>query len=428
MKRIPPYDGNPAPGVGGGAYRRVVTFPAPLGVSGDADVGSADSVALDGVIDSDLSPEPVPEPDDRGRVGGNLDDKDVLLNAAVEGQLQLASLGVLPELAGLPEREAAYARAARAENTLRGYRSDWADFTTWCTAHDADPMPASPSALTGYLVALAEAGAKVGTLSRRLSSIKFAHASAGHPDPATHPRVSTVWEGIRRVHGAPPEQAAPMMPPLLFDVLAACPVTRTWPATTATGHRRRSAPRADEPDLTGARDRALLLVGFVGALRRSELTALDMADIAEHPNGLVLSLPRSKTNQTGEHAELVVLPRAGNPDRCPVMALQRWLELAGITEGPVFRGVTKANRAGQRRLHPESVTTLVKGALARTGAPTTGYSGHSLRAGFVTYAHLRGSSDRAIAHQTRHRSMASLGGYVRIAHAWTDNAATALGL
>ncbi|WP_194905650.1 site-specific integrase [Quadrisphaera sp. INWT6] len=281
-------------------------------------------------------------------------------------------------------------------------------------------------------MALAETGAKVGTLSRRLSSIKFAHASAGHPDPATHPRVMAVWEGIRRVHGAPPEQAAPLMPPLLFDVLAACPVTRTWPtpATTATtsGRRSRSAVRAHEPDLTGARDRALLLVGFVGALRRSELTALDLGDVAEHPNGLVLSLPRSKTNQTGEHAELVVLPRAGNPDRCPVVALQRWLELAGITEGPVFRGVTKANRAGGRRLHPESVTTLVKGALARTGAPTTGYSGHSLRAGFVTYAHLRGSSDRAIAHQTRHRSMASLGGYVRISHAWTDNAATALGL
>jgi len=186
--------------------------------------------------------------------------------------------------------------------------------------------------------------------------------------------------------------------------------------------------RAPEPDLLGARDPALLLVGFDGALRRSELAALDLADVAEHPNGLVLSLPRSKTNQTGEHTELVVLPRAGNPDRCPEVALQRWLKLAGITEGPVFRGVTKANRAGTRRLHPESVTTLVKGALARTGAPTTGYSGHSLRAGFVTYTHLRGSSDRAIAHQTRHRSMASLGGYVRVGHAWTDNAATTLGL
>jgi len=415
-----------------------VAFPAPSGVpAGTLNATDPDGIAnLVGPGERDLK-SAIPYVVDLGSagerdgVGDGLNGGEGLIDATDEGQLQLASVGVLPELAGMPEREAAYARAARAENTLRGYRSDWADFTTWCTAHDADPMPATPAALTGYLVALAQAGAKVGTLSRRLSSIKFAHASAGHPDPATHPRVMAVWEGIRRVHGAPPEQAAPLMPPLLFDVLAACPTTRTWPATTATGQRRRSAPRAarpPEPDLTGARDRALLLVGFVGALRRSELTALDMADVAEHPNGLVLSLPRSKTNQTGEHAELVVLPRAGNPDRCPVVALQRWLELAGITEGPVFRGVTKANRAGDRRLHPESVTTLVKGALGRAGAPTTGYSGHSLRAGFVTYAHLRGSSDRAIAHQTRHRSMASLGGYVRISHAWTDNAATSLGL
>ncbi|TXR55757.1 hypothetical protein [Quadrisphaera setariae] len=219
------------------------------------------------------------------------------------------------------------------------------------------------------------------------------------------------------------------MPPLLFDALAACPTTRTWPTVTpATGQRRRSGLRADKPDLIGARDRALLPVGFVGALRRRELTALETDDVAEHPSGLVLSLPRLKTNQTGEHAELVVLPRTGNPDRYPDLALQRWLELAGLTEGPVFRGVTKADRASARYLHPESVTTLVKGALARTGAPTTGHSGHFLRAGFVTYAHLRGSSDRAFAHQTWHRSMASLGGYVRVPHAWTDNAATSSSL
>jgi len=188
-----------------------VTFPAPLAVGADADAGTDGSVSLVGVINDGLVPETVPGLDagiavdvgDCDSVHDDLDSQAVLEGAAIEGQLELASAGVLPELAGLPEREAAYACAARAANTLRGYRFDWADFTTWCTTHDADPMPASPSALTGYLVALAQAGAKVGTLSRRLSLIKFAHASAGHPDPATHPRVMAVWEGIRRVHGAP---------------------------------------------------------------------------------------------------------------------------------------------------------------------------------------------------------------------------------
>lgn len=255
-------------------------------------------------------------------------------------------------------------------------------------------MPAAPSALTAYLTALAGAGASVGTMSWRLSSIRFAHAARDLPDPTATARVQTVWEGIRRVHGAPPEQATPLMPPELLDVLDACPSTRIW----------KTRGRAAEPDLAGARDRALLLVGFVGALRRSELVALDVEDVAEHANGLVLTLNRSKTNQTGEQPEL-----------------------AGITTGPLFRAVAKSNRAGDRALHPESVNDLVQTAVARAGLPA-GYSAHSLRAGFVTYAHLRGASDRAIAHQTRHRSLASLGAYVRTEHAWTDNAATALGL
>jgi integrase len=186
--------------------------------------------------------------------------------------------------------------------------------------------------------------------------------------------------------------------------------------------------RAAEKDLAGLRDRALLLVGFFAALRRSELAALDVDQIAEHPNGLVLALPRSKTNQHGLAAELVVLPRAGHPGRCPVTALRTWLDAAAVTNGPALRPVSKGNRALPRRLHPESVNDLVQGAVARAGIDAGPYSAHSLRAGFVTFAHLRGASDRAIAHQTRHRSLATVGTYVRIHEAWADNAATMLGL
>jgi site-specific recombinase XerD len=318
----------------------------------------------------------------------------------------------------LTGEEADYVAAARASNTLRGYRSDWREFTTWCQQRHLDPLPAPPATITAYLTELARLGAKVGTMSRRLSAIKFAHHMHNQDDPTLHARVVAVWEGIRRTHGAPPEQAAPLMPPDLFDVLDACPTTKVW----------RTPSRAAEPDLAGARDRALLLVGFIAALRRSEIAALDVDQITDHPNGLVLTLRRSKSNQRGDEAELVVLPRSGNPDRCPVTALQAWLDAAQISEGPALRPVGKSNRPLPRRLHPESINTLVQQAIARAGLDPGPYSAHSLRAGFVTYAHLRGASDRAIAHQTRHRSLATVGTYVRIHQAWTDNAATQLGL
>jgi site-specific recombinase XerD len=325
---------------------------------------------------------------------------------------------VMREDVDLTAEEAGYVEAARAANTVRGYQSDWRDFTAWCADHALEPLPAAAASISGYLTELARHGAKVGTMSRRLSAIKFAHQLRNLPDPTRHARVIAVWEGIRRTHGAPPDQAAPLMPPELFDVLDACPVTKTW----------RSPQRLPEPDLAGARDRAMLLVGFVAALRRSELAALTLDDITEHSNGFVVSLPRSKTNQSGEHAELIVLPRAGNPARCPVIALTSWLDQARIREGPVFRPVGKSNRALTRSLHPESINTLIQQAIARAGLDPARYSAHSLRAGFVTYAHLRGASDRAIAHQTRHRSLASIGTYVRVQEAWTDNAATVLGL
>jgi integrase len=304
---------------------------------------------------------------------------------------------------------------------LRGYRSDWAEFTTWCADHRLAALPASAAAVAGYLTYLAEHGAKVGTMSRRVSAMKFAHQLRNLADPAAQARVVAVWEGIRRTHGAPLNQAAPLMTPELGTVLAACPTDKMW----------KTRGRAQEPDRAGARDRALLLVGFVAALRRSELAALDVEHMTEHPNGLIVALPRSKTNQFGELTELVVLPRAGDPDLCPVTALQAWLDLAAITTGPVFRPVAKSNRPFPRRLTPAAINDLVQQAVVRSGIDRRGeriWSAHSLRAGLVTYAHLRGASDHAIAHQTRHRSLATIGTYVRIDNAWKDNAALDLGL
>lgn len=322
----------------------------------------------------------------------------------------------------LSDDEARYVQAARAANTLRGYRSDWREFSSWCTEHDYEPMPATAAAISGYLTVLAGHGAKVGTMSRRLSAIRFAHRLRDLPDPTENARVVAVWEGIRRTHTTRPTQATPLMPPQLWDVLDACPTTKTWKARN----------RPDEPSLAGLRDRALILVGFVAALRRSELVALDATDLVEHPNGLVIELARSKTNQRGDIDEIVVLPRGTLPRRCPVTAVQAWLNAASITDGPLFRAVSKGNRALDRRLSAVAVNKIIQTAVVRGGLVNDGedggYSAHSLRAGFVTYAHSRGASDRAIAHQTRHRSLHTVGTYIRVDTAWDDNAATVLGL
>lgn len=339
------------------------------------------------------------------------------------GEVERASdpieiLAQVPESERLSADEAEYVQAARAANTLRGYRSDWGEFTRWCDDTGMPAFPASAQAISTYLTYLAKHGAKVGTMSRRLSAIRFAHQLRDLADPTKSARVVAVWEGIRRTHGAPPDQAAPLMPPELWEVLTAIPTERRW----------KDPKRPPEQDLAGARDRAMILIGFVGALRRSEISALDVEHLEEHRRGLVLHLPRSKTNQRGDEHELVVLPYAATRTRCPVETLRDWLSSAAITDGPVFRAISKGNRVLDRRLSADALGGIVQSRIAAACIDPAGYSAHSLRAGFITYASLNGASDHAIAHQSRHRSLASVGVYRRIESAWTDNAATQLGL
>lgn len=319
----------------------------------------------------------------------------------------------------LTEEERYFAVRARSANTRRAYRADLADFAGWCEREHHSALPATPATLSAYLTYLARHGAKVPTMSRRLSSIGYAHRFASQPNPVDSPRVHIVWEGIRRERAQPVDQAPALMPPVLWDVLAALP-----------------------EDLSGVRDRALLLVGFVGAFRRSELAALERPHVAPHPRGLVITIPTSKTDPYGK-GQLVVLPHSSRPERCPVASLLAWLEEARIPDEPehlgdderrpsvfVFRPVHRNGATvAKRGMSVAAVNNAVQRACLRALVPeASSYSAHSLRAGFATYASQRGASDRAIAHQTRHRSLASLDQYIRMENAWTDNAATALDL
>jgi integrase len=312
------------------------------------------------------------------------------------------------DLSEFGPEELAYVEAARAPSTLKGYRSDFAEWSAWCTAHNIAPLPIDVVQLAKYLSRLAgNDGAKVGTIARRLSSLRFAERTAGLPSQLDDPRVMAVWEGIRRTHGAPPNRSLPIMPPLLWDILDATEIVNV----------------DGTPLLAGLRDHALLLVGFFGALRRAELAAIAVEHLELHEKGLVLHIPRSKVNQTGEQDELVALPSSPTAGRCPVTAITAWRKAAGIDTGPLLRGLTKYGKPRRTAIGESTINSLVKAAIERTGTDASPYSAHGLRAGFATYANMMGSSDRAIARQTRHKSLASLNSYVRVQDLWVQNAA-----
>jgi integrase len=180
-------------------------------------------------------------------------------------------------------------------------------------------------------------------------------------------------------------------------------------------------------DLLGLRDRALILIGFAGAFRRSELCAMAISDLSFSDSGLVINVPRSKADQE-QAGEKVAIPFGEHDDTCPIKALRKWLSKAKVTEGFVFRGVDRHGKISSAGLHRDSIAAIFKTAAARAGMNATNIAGHSVRAGMATQAALNGSSERAIARTTRHRSRRVLRRYIRPGEMFRENASASLGL
>ncbi len=317
-------------------------------------------------------------------------------------------------LAPATARAAAYAAHARGEGTLRAYRSAWRAFSTWCAAEGHTPLPATPALLAAYAAALADQGRALATLRVHLAAIQAAHTLAGRPLDLRAPRLRLTLDGIARSLGARPRrQAAAATPDLLRRMLA----TRPPPETAL-----------------GARDRALLLLGFGGALRRSELVALRLGDVAlADGRGVVLQLRRSKTDQRGEGTSLALWAQPQEPAICPQAALLAWLSFrqgegsgpAGLSpdaEAPLFVGLSKAGRLRPTVLSDRAVARLVRGAAEAAGIPGAArFSGHSLRAGLATAAGEAGADLAQIMRQTRHRSAEVALGYLRPSEIWRHN-------
>jgi integrase len=308
-------------------------------------------------------------------------------------------------LAIATERARVYIHHAKAATTVRAYQSDWRHFESWCDARRLTALPSQPKTVALYL---AEHGGvlKPVTLQRRLAAIAKAHQAAGHESPTSmrHAVVSEVWKGLKRTHGAAQAVKAPILTCELRAML-------------------HHLPRG----LLGVRDRALLLLGFAGAFRRSELVALCLEDCEFTGDELVVTLRRSKTDQEGEGRKLGV-PYGSNPETCPVRSLQTYLEASGIATGPLFRPVNRHGRLGPRGLSPYSVALVVKRYAGAAGFDGSRYAGHSLRAGLATSAAAAGVSERAIMNQTGHRSAAMVRRYIRDGSLFRENAAAGVGL
>jgi len=296
-----------------------------------------------------------------------------------------------------------YARRSKAENTLRGYRSDWRDFCGWCDNHGVAPLPASPETVASYIAECA-GRLKVGSIQRRLNAISEAHKAIGINFPTHSAIVANTMKGIRRTLGTAPSQKAPA---LTDDI--------------------RAMVDATDGGIIGARDRALVLLGFAGAFRRSELVGLNIEVCLFGKDGLTVTLRRSKTDQDGAGRK-VGIPYGANPDTCPVRVLRAWIEQAGIVAGALFRSINRHGRVLAKRLAPIDVARVVKKLALRAGLDPARYAGHSLRAGHATSAAIAGASERSIMNQTGHRSVQMVRRYIRDGSLFRDNSAGKLGL
>jgi site-specific recombinase XerD len=291
------------------------------------------------------------------------------------------------------------ANNSRAASTRAAYAADFRVFSAWCAAQGLCPMPANPATVAAFLADQVKSGMKPSTLGRRLAAIKYRHKTAEAASP-TDDEVKAVIRGARRTLGVAPRKLA-----------------------AATSEKAIGMATLVRPGLAGLRHRAVLLLAFSLAARRSELVALDVEDLDECAEGLRVRIRRSKTDQEGVGATVAV---CRGSIACPAWALKDYLEAAGITSGPVFRRIRRGNHLTDHRLTAQTICRIVKDHASKLGLDPKQYGPHSLRAGFLTSAAAKGANFFKMMDVSRHKSVDTLRGYVRSADAFRDHAGAGL--
>lgn len=290
---------------------------------------------------------------------------------------------------------------SKAENTIDAYESDWNDFVDWCQFNHVDYFPARPETVVNYINDLADY-AKANTISRRISAISENYNAAGHVDnPCTSPLVKQALRGIRRLKGTFQQGKTPILLEDLEDIFALM-------------------KNLDIPEIQKIRDRAILLIGFMGAFRRSEIAGLSVENITFSPKGMEIFISSSKADQEGQGA-IVAIPYIEDKELDAVIATKAWLRASGIQSGPLFRGFTKTSTIRKTPISDKSIADIVKKYVALIGLDPAMYGAHSLRHGFATTAASYGVEERNIMRQTRHHSVNMVRRYINEANKFIDN-------
>ena len=308
---------------------------------------------------------------------------------------------LVTDLKSLHEETLNNLKSSKANNTLRAYKSDFKDFGGFCIKHGFDSLPTEPKVVSLYLTHLSK-NSKISTLRRRLVSIGMVHKLKGHYLDTKHPIIIENLLGIKRVKGSYQKGKKPILINHLKSIINVI-----------------DEQKIDE--IKKARDKALLLVGFAGGFRRTELISIDHEDLEFVTEGVKIIIKRSKTDQFGEGMTKGI-PYFSNQKYCPVNNLKKWLELSNIKSGPIFRRFAKGSVLTNYRLTDQSVVLIIKIYLNLAGIENKNYSGHSLRSGFATVAAESGADERSIMTMTGHKTTQMVRRYIREANIFKNNA------
>ena len=308
---------------------------------------------------------------------------------------------LVPDLKSLQDETLNNLKSSKAANTLRAYKSDYKDFVGFCSKHGFKSLPTEPKIISLYMTFLSKSS-KVSTLRRRLVSICMINRLKGHYLDTKHPIIIENLMGIRRVKGSIQKGKKPILIKHLKSIINVI-----------------NQQNIDE--IKKARDKSIVLLGFGGGFRRTELISIDHEDLEFVPEGLKITIKRSKTDQLGE-GMMKGLPFFTNPEYCPVINLKKWLELSKIKSGPIFKRFAKGSSITNYRLTDQTVVLLLKKYLRIAGIDNSNFSGHSLRSGFATVAAESGADERSIMAMTGHKTTQMVRRYIREANIFKNNA------